>query len=167
MKSNIFLHFITGCLMLLYAGNLHAKPVDSVKAISFAETKGKELLDAFQEDDLAKRYQILDNMIMEYVDIKHISRFVVGKYWRVMTPQQKQQYEEIFRAFRTLPKKACRRPYPGRFRYDMCSCFAISYERDLRARSSGRKYEAGLAIRHHYARPRYCIYGDRHYFRKA
>lgn len=96
MKSNIFLHFITGCLMFLIIGNLQAKPVGDAEAVSFAQTKGKELIDAFQENDLTKRYKILDKMIMDYVDIKHISRFVIGKYWRMMTDEQKQSYDEVF-----------------------------------------------------------------------
>lgn len=108
MKSNIFLHFITCCMIFLSSANVCAKPVDSDKAINFAETKGKELLEVFQEEDLAKRYQILDEMILEYVDIKHISKFLVGKYWRTMTPQQKESYEKIFiryglAFYKTLP----------------------------------------------------------------
>ena len=63
MKSNIFLHFITGCVMFLLIGNLHAKPISNEEAVCFAETKGKELLDVFQEDDLKKRYEKLNKMI--------------------------------------------------------------------------------------------------------
>lgn len=108
MKSNIFLHFITGCFMFLVIGNLQAKPLSDDEAMIFADTKGKELIQTFQEENLAKRYQILDKMIMEYIDIEHISRFVIGKYWRVMTPEQKKTYEETFvryglALYKTLP----------------------------------------------------------------
>ena len=108
MKSNIFLHFITGCFMFLVIGNLQAKPLSDDEAMIFADTKGKELIQTFQEENLAKRYQILDKMIMEYIDIEHISRFVIGKYWRVMTQEQKKIYEETFvryglALYKTLP----------------------------------------------------------------
>lgn len=108
MKSNIFLQFITGCLMFLFVGNLQAKPVSDADAMNFAETKGRELINVFQEKNLKKRYQILDEMILEYIDIKHISKFVIGKYWRTMTSEQKQKYEEIFvryglALYKTLP----------------------------------------------------------------
>ncbi len=94
--------------MFLVIGNLQAKPLSDDEAMIFADTKGKELIQTFQEENLAKRYQILDKMIMEYIDIEHISRFVIGKYWRVMTPEQKKTYEETFvryglALYKTLP----------------------------------------------------------------
>ena len=113
MKSNIFLHFITGCFMFLAAGSLQAKPLSDSEAMKFADTKGKELIQTFQEENLEKRYKILDKMIMEYIDIEHISRFVIGKYWRVMTPEQKKTYEETFvryglALYKTLPLEYAR-----------------------------------------------------------
>ena len=108
MKSNIFLHFITGCFMFLAIGEVQSKPLSSDEAIAFADTKGKELIQTFQEENLQKRYKLLDKMIMEYIDIEHISRFVIGKYWRTMTPEQKELYKEIFTRYglalyKTLP----------------------------------------------------------------
>lgn len=108
MKSNKFLHFITGCIILLMVSNVYAAPVAKNDAILFAETKGKELLEIFQENDLEKRYRILDEMILEYLDIKYISKFLVGKYWRMMTPEQKEMYEKLFvryglAFYKTLP----------------------------------------------------------------
>lgn len=73
-----------------------ADVLKETEAISFAETKGKELLEVFQEENLAKRYQTLDKIIMEYIDIEYISKFLIGKYWRTMTPEQKNAYKEIF-----------------------------------------------------------------------
>ena len=108
MKSNIFLHFITGCFMFLFIGNSNALPLSDDEAIKFAETKGKELIQAFQEDNLAERYAMLDGMIMKHIDIKYISRFVIGKYWREMSEEQKENYVEIFTRYglalyKTLP----------------------------------------------------------------
>ena len=108
MKSNKFLHFITCCMIFFASTNVCAEPVAKEAAINFAETKGKELLEVFQEENLAKRYQILDEMILEYLDIKYISKFLVGKHWRMMTSEQKDAYEKIFvryglAFYKTLP----------------------------------------------------------------
>ena len=121
MKSNIFLHFITGCIMFLLIGNLHAKPLGNTEAVNFAETKGKELLDVFQEDNLNKRYEILDKMIMEYIDIEHISRFVIGKYWRVMTSEQKQTYEKVFTRYGLALYKTLPLEYAKNIKYKIMS----------------------------------------------
>ena len=88
--------------------NVAAESLSKFDAINFAETKGKELIEIFQENDLLKRYQVLDEMILEYVDISHISKFLIGKYWRLMSDEQKKAYEKIFvryglALYKTLP----------------------------------------------------------------
>lgn len=108
MKSNIFLHFITGCFVFLATFNVYAAPVNEAEAVDFANTKGKELIDIFQEKDLKKRYSVLDELIIKHIDIDYISKFVIGKYWRVMTPEQKKTYKDIFvryglAAYKNLP----------------------------------------------------------------
>ncbi len=96
MKSNIFLHFITGCFVFLFVNVSWAYPVDENEAINFANTKGKELIEIFQVDDLEKRYKDLDELIIKHIDIDYISKFVIGKYWRIMTKEQKKAYKDIF-----------------------------------------------------------------------
>ena len=95
MKSNFFLQVIIICL-LLTCGSVCRAGFDKAQALEFASTKGAELLTAFQEPDLNKRYQRLDELFLAYVDTDYISRFVIGKYWRQMTPVQKKRYEELF-----------------------------------------------------------------------
>lgn len=108
MKSNIFLQVIIGCIAILIANICQANTLTSQQASDFASTKGKELLMVFQEPNLEKRYAQLDKMIMEYVDIDYIAKFVMGKYWRQMTDEQKDRYSDVFvryglSFYKTLP----------------------------------------------------------------
>ncbi len=108
MKSNIFLRVIIGCLMLLATHVCRAADLSEKEALDFAATKGKELLMAFQEPNLSKRYETLDNMALTYIDIDYISQFVMGKYWRQMTQEQRLRYKDVFKRYglafyKTLP----------------------------------------------------------------
>ena len=108
MKSNKFLQVITGCLMLFAASLCRAEDLSAEEAKNFASTKGKELLMSFQEPDLAERYRQLDALFMTYIDIDYVSRFVLGRYWRQMSPDQRQRYRNIFvryglAYYKTLP----------------------------------------------------------------
>ena len=108
MKSNKFLQVITGCLMLFAASLCRAEDLSAEEAKNFASTKGKELLMSFQEPDLAERYRQLDALFMTYIDIDYVSRFVLGRYWRQMSPDQRQRYRDIFvryglAYYKTLP----------------------------------------------------------------
>lgn len=108
MKSNIFLRVITCLLVCGYITTAAALPVDEQKARDFAYNQGQELLNAFKEKDLSVRYAAIDQLVKQYVDIDYIAKFVIGKYWRVMTPEQQKQYRDIFERYglayyKTLP----------------------------------------------------------------
>ena len=108
MKSNFFLHFITGCLLLMAAHGAQAEGLTRDEALSFAEVKGKELLTTFQEPDLNLRYQKLDKLFLVHVDADYIGKFVAGRYWRSMTEPQKERYLALFKRYglafyKTLP----------------------------------------------------------------
>lgn len=96
MKSNYFLQLITFFMLLVLAFPVAAAPLSEEEARVFGETKGRELLQTFSEKDLTVKYQKLDELFLNYVDLDYISRFVVGKYWRQMTPEQQQKYQELF-----------------------------------------------------------------------
>lgn len=108
MKSNLFLQVIIAALCLVFSSPCRAGNLSDREALDFAATKGKELLMSFQEPDLDKRYKELDAMFVEYIDIDYVSRFVMGKYWRRMTPEQKEKYRDVFvryglSFYKTLP----------------------------------------------------------------
>ncbi len=99
MKSNYFLRLIIGCFMLLGAGSASAAPISGAEAKSWADEKGQMLLESFSEPDMAKRYEKLDELFLNYVDLEYIGKFVMGKYWRQMTPEQQTFYQELFRRY--------------------------------------------------------------------
>ena len=108
MKSNKILHVIIGLMLIFGTGSGRAQELSEAEALQFASTKGEELLMSFQEPDLAKRYQKLDELFLNYIDIDYVSRFVVGKYWRQMTDEQRVRYRKIFvkyglSYYKTLP----------------------------------------------------------------
>ncbi len=104
MKSNLFLRVISVLLLLFgtfAAGSvvLAAEAVSPRQAQTWAEQNGRLLLDAFREQDIAERYAALDRLLLEYVDLPYIGKFVVGKYWRTMTSEQQQAYQALFRRY--------------------------------------------------------------------
>ncbi len=99
MKSKIFLRLITLSLCLILSLQAHAAAITSNEAKMWTQSKGEELLDTFGQTDLAKRYQALDKMFLEDIDLDYISKFVVGKYWRQMTPEQQTRYQQIFQRY--------------------------------------------------------------------
>lgn len=108
MKSNKILQVITA-LFLIFAANANSAEILSKdEALNFAATKGEELLMAFQEPDLNLRFQKLDELFVTYIDVDYVSRFVMGKYWRQMSEEQKQAYQKLFLRYglayyKTLP----------------------------------------------------------------
>ncbi|MBQ8676977.1 MAG: ABC transporter substrate-binding protein [Alphaproteobacteria bacterium] len=108
MKSNIFLRFITALVLMLYVGRVDAANISKTEALDFARTKGKELLMNFQETNLQKRYAALDDLFVTYIDVDYISKFVIGKYWKVMSKAQREAYQKLFvryglAYYKTLP----------------------------------------------------------------
>ena len=99
MKRNLFLQLIICLLLFGTITAASAAPIPSQEAALWAETRGNALLKAFSEPDLEKKYQTLDKMLLDYVDLEYISRFVIGKYWRQMTPAQKAKYQALFKRY--------------------------------------------------------------------
>ena len=73
--------------------------VNSQDARIWANTKGQELIQALAESNLAAKYAKLDTMLNEDVNLNYISKFVIGKYAKLMTPQQLAQYTNLFHRY--------------------------------------------------------------------
>lgn len=99
MKSNLFLRVISVLLSIWFCAAPARADVGAAQAQAWAEQNGRRLLDAFREPDIAKRYAELDRLLLEYVDLPYIGRFVVGKYWRTMTAEQQNEYQQLFRRY--------------------------------------------------------------------
>lgn len=99
MKSNYFLQLIIFCVLLLLAAPVQAANLSEKEAQEFAETRGRELLKTFSEKDASIKHKKLDEIFINYIDLEYISKFVVGKYWRQMTPEQQVKYQDLFKRY--------------------------------------------------------------------
>ena len=94
MKRNHFLQLIIFCFYLFASFKVWANP-DSQSAITWVNATGRELLETFNEKDMSKKHQKLDEMFLKHVDLNYISKFVVGKYWRQMNKEQQAKYQNF------------------------------------------------------------------------
>ena len=102
MKSNNFLRVIIFCFAVFLTTEAFAAPLTRQEASLWAEDKGNRLLAAFAEDNLAVKYEELDNLFLSYVDLDYVAQFVVGKYWKVMTTNEKTEYRQLFRRYECI-----------------------------------------------------------------
>ena len=98
MKRNHFLQLIIFCFYLFASFKVWANP-DSQSAIMWVNATGRELLETFNEKDMSKKHQKLDEMFLKHVDLNYISKFVVGKYWRQMNKEQQAKYQNLFQRY--------------------------------------------------------------------
>ena len=99
MKSKTFLHFITACLILFSVCAHASEQILPENVRLWADQKGNTLLEAFSEQDVARKHSMLDKMFEEYIDLEYISKFVMGKHWRSMTDEEKSIYQELFHRY--------------------------------------------------------------------
>mgnify|MGYP002539932799 FL=1 len=90
MKRNHFLQLIIILAVLFCVPAAKAEPIPEAEAQAWADEKGRLLLTTFREPDLALRYETLDKLFLEHIDLEYISKFIMGKYWKTMTPDQRQ-----------------------------------------------------------------------------
>lgn len=92
-----FYSFILSLLILFSSTAFAAKPsISSTAASEWANSKGRELLFTLSEKDIEKKYQKLDKMFIDYVNLDYISKFVIGKYAKLMTDEQQVVYKDLF-----------------------------------------------------------------------
>lgn len=100
--------FIFAFLLLAHTSALaNTIAVPSAEARNWANTKGNELIDTLSETDVSVKFSKLDKMMTEDVNLDYIGRFVIGKYAKQMTAEQKQKYLDLFKRYvLSLYKKA-------------------------------------------------------------
>lgn len=100
MKIKLFLQLITLffglCWNTVAQANLNIKENE---ARSWALSKGEEVLQILAEQNLAVKYEALDKILHEDIDLDYAAKFVVGKYWRTMTEDQQQRYIPLFKRY--------------------------------------------------------------------
>lgn len=99
MKSNLFLRVIIVLFCGLWVSIANAESISDQEARQWVKEKGEKLISTFGEPDISKKYEILDDMLIRYIDLKYVSKFVMGKYWRQMDPKQQEEYQVIFERY--------------------------------------------------------------------
>lgn len=73
--------------------------VNNDDARQWASTKGQELLQALANPNQTEKYAQLDKMINEDVNLNYISKFVIGKYAKLMNKEQQARYSNLFHRY--------------------------------------------------------------------
>lgn len=99
MKLKYFLQLII-LFFCIWFPNAYSQTISISKngARIWAENKGKEIIEILSSSDESK-YDRLDEILQNDVDLDYAAKFVVGKYWRQMTEKQKQHYLSLFNRY--------------------------------------------------------------------
>ncbi|MDI3307990.1 MAG: ABC transporter substrate-binding protein [Acetobacteraceae bacterium] len=83
-------------LGLSLTGAARAEP-DPARAARFIQTTGQELVAAINSNaPVAQRRQEVATILRRNVDIEGVGRFILGRWWRVATPAERQEYLKLF-----------------------------------------------------------------------
>jgi phospholipid transport system substrate-binding protein len=86
-------------LVITVTTSAYAGSSDGAK--SFIQKVGDKTLEVVARKDLNDKQKEaeLARLFLQAVDTERMGRFVLGKYWRVATPEQKKAYSELYRKF--------------------------------------------------------------------
>ena len=99
LKHCLYLMFFFIGTLLLPTVVRAAENFTAEEAHAWADGKGREILEILTSDNLPEKYRRLDEILQNDIDLEHAARFVVGKYWKQMTEEQKAEYLEIFKRY--------------------------------------------------------------------
>lgn len=88
-------------LCLSFASALPAQADEKQDAAAFANGLGQQSLAVITDSSLSKsaKQAKLEELFSQNVNIDWIGKFVLGRYWRAATDEQKQHYLAAYRAF--------------------------------------------------------------------
>ena len=100
MKIKHFLQLIILFLaFLFFAPFSQAADFSAAEAREWVDNKGKQILDIMTSTERKQKFEQLDSLLFNDVDLDYAARFVVGKYWKDMTEEQKEKYHELFKKY--------------------------------------------------------------------
>lgn len=72
--------------------------MDATRAVNFIQTTGNALVEALNSATLnaAQRRERVANILRQAVDIEGTGRFILGRWWRVASPAEQQEYMRLF-----------------------------------------------------------------------
>ena len=93
--------FLLLALLFLLPGVQPASATTKEGAIQHIQLLGEQALGTLQRGDMSleKREAALSGILNRGFDLPLIARFVLGKYWRRATPEQRESYVELFGQF--------------------------------------------------------------------
>lgn len=121
MKRNHFLQVIILLFSILISFGAIATQPKKEDPKTWVNAKGRLLIDTFSEKDLAKKYEKLDELFINYVDLDYIAQFVVGKYWRTMDQEQKDVYIPLFKRYALSVYKSFPLNFENKLSFDITS----------------------------------------------
>ena len=96
---NFFKFLFIGCWLFVNTATASVVAIQKEDAHTWASTKGEEIINILSESDIRTKYTKLDKMMNEDVNLDYISKFVIGKYGRLMDKEQKAQYNNLFHRY--------------------------------------------------------------------
>lgn len=106
MKIKYFLQLIILFLFVFFAHSAKCDNFEASEAEVWANGKGEEILEILADKDLNRKYLKLDEILYNDIDLDHAARYVVGRYWRTMTEEQKEKYVPLFKRYTAALYKA-------------------------------------------------------------
>jgi phospholipid transport system substrate-binding protein len=75
-----------------------AQQVDIARAASFIQATGEELVSAINATGapVVQRRDRVAQILRRAVDVEGVGRFILGRWWRQATPEQQQEYLQLF-----------------------------------------------------------------------
>jgi phospholipid transport system substrate-binding protein len=74
-----------------------AQQVDIARATAFIQSTGEELVRAINSGaPVAQRREQVAAILRRAVDVEGVGRFILGRWWRTATPEQQQEYLQLF-----------------------------------------------------------------------
>ena len=92
------LYSIVLILSLIFSATVNSQGTDPKQ---FIASLGEETISAITKPNVApeKRLQEFERLFRKGFDVSTISRFVLGRYWRQASPEQRTQYQTLFADF--------------------------------------------------------------------
>lgn len=87
--------FIAACIFVLRIV-LPAGPAAAADPAAIIADLGSEALKALKNADPNQRVARFRELFQRDFDVSGVSRFVLGRYWRLATPQQQEEFEKLF-----------------------------------------------------------------------
>lgn len=99
MKIKYFLPLITAFLMVFSGFQAKAESITKAAAQEWAQHKGREILHILAQKEIRQKFAALDEIFYNDVDLDHAAKFVVGRYWKLMTKEQQAVYVPLFKRY--------------------------------------------------------------------